>query len=126
MTDQIETYLEQLNSILNKLAGSHYALVLVSCIVIGYILKGWKTFPNEAIPVVVVLWGGAFLTLIADPAADSLGLWTWRIKNFLLGIVVGFIAWLIHNQILARFEDKIPFLKNITAPSEPEPPKPNP
>lgn len=126
MTDQIETYLEQFNNLLNKLAGSHYALVLVTCIVVGYVLKGWKKFPNEAIPVVVVLWGGAFLTMMADPGADNLGVWTWRIKSFLLGIVVGFVAWLLHNQILSRFEDKIPFLKNITAPVEPEQPKSNP
>jgi hypothetical protein len=127
MIDQLDTYLEHASTILGKLYGAPgYVLVLLTCLAIGYFLKGLKRFPNDAIPWVVVIWGCAFNMLIADPLADGFTIRIWLCKNFLVGIGIGVGAWVFHNQILARIEDKIPFLNRIISdktPADPAQPK---
>jgi len=115
MIDQLDTWLEQTSTILGKLYGvPGYVLVAITCIGVGYFLRGLKSFPNNAIPWVVVTWGCAFNMLIADPLADGFTIRIWLVKNFLVGTGIGIGAWLFHNHILSRIEDKIPFIRNIT------------
>jgi uncharacterized integral membrane protein len=102
----IENTLDTTVNFLNKLDGlPATAVVLLSCIVIGYILKCIKAFPNSGIPVAVILWGGAFNPLLADLNSE-MGWRVWFVKNLLVGLVLGFVAWLVHNQVIARFEAK--------------------
>lgn len=110
----INDWLDQGATLLNKLDGLPAAmLVLLSCLVVGYCLRFWKKFPNEGIPVAVILWGGAFNPLLAD-LNSQMGWRIWFVKNLLVGLVIGFLAWLVHNLVLAKLEDwltsKVPAL----------------
>ena len=123
MIEQIDQFITQIVEVLSRLYGlPSYAVVFISCLAVGYVLKLSKKFPNDAIPVVAILWGAAFLPLIADPAADATPWRIWFGKNFLIGLVIGALAWAFHNKILSRFEDKIPFLgPRIATPPPPAP-----
>ena len=109
MSDQlwnIEGWLESAQTWLSKLYGlPGSVLVLVSCIFFGYVLKllPKRWFPNAGIPVAVILWGCAFNMLMADPCADALPIRVWIVKNFLIGLIIGVAAWLVHNKIIKRF-----------------------
>jgi hypothetical protein len=117
--DWVDTILQQAVALLGKLYGLPGGLlVLVSCLTVGYALRMWKWFPNQGIPVVVVLWGPVFNMLIADPLADTFPIRIWLVKNFLVGVVIGGAAWLIHNKVLKRLEDKLPFLKGWLVPAD--------
>ena len=100
-----------MNSILDSLGSLYglpgYALVALSCIVLGYVLRALRFFPNQGIPLACVLWAMVLNPLLANgrTAADSPRV--WLLKNILIGMIVGFLAWILHKLILRRFEDKI-------------------
>jgi hypothetical protein len=90
---------------LDKLQGaSAVTLVFLSCIVVGYILRFIKPFPNNAIPVVVVLWGGMFMSLIASGRATTMPMHVWVIRNALVGLIIGGAAWIAHYVVISRIE----------------------
>ena len=109
MSDQlwnIEGWLESAQLWLSKLYGLPGGmLVLLSCIAFGYLLKfvPKKWFPNAGISVAVILWGCAFNMLIADPRADALPIRIWVVKNLLIGLIIGVVAWMVHNKVIKRF-----------------------
>jgi len=108
-------YLNQLLQWLDKIQGlSAVALVFLSCIVVGYALRFIKRFPNDGIPVVVILWGALAMLIIADPRASTMPARIWTTRNLLVGLIIGLAAWMAHNFILAKLEDfiakKIPSL----------------
>lgn len=104
--DTIESTLNQLTDLLQKLYGLPAgALVIVGCVVLGYVLRFWKGFPNQAIPVAVILFGGVVFPVIAD-ANNDLTLRVWLVRNLLIGLAIGFIAWIAHNKFLKPIEDK--------------------
>lgn len=102
---------DTLNSIvgwLQKLEGlPAIALSWLVCWAVGYALRFIKRFPNEGIPVAVILFGGLFYPLIAD-ANNTLTLRVWIVRNAGLGLIVGASAWLLHRYVLTRIEDKFP------------------
>lgn len=103
--------METLNSILqalDKVQGlSAVALVFLSCIVVGYALRFIKRFPNDGIPVVVILWGALAMLFIADPRANSMPARIWTSRNVFIGLVIGMVAWLTHKLVLSKLEDLI-------------------
>ena len=124
MIENIDKYIQQIVDLLGKLYGlPSYAVVFIACIAVGYVLRLWKSFPNEAIPIVAIVWGAAFLPLVADPWEDGSPWRIWFFKNFLIGLIIGAAAWVFHNQILSKFEAKIPFLgpKLVEPPTTPPP-----
>jgi hypothetical protein len=95
-------------AILNQLYGlPAAALVFCSCIVVGYILRFIKSFPNNGIPVVAILWGGLVMSLIADSRATTMPLRVWIVRNILVGMVIGMLAWIVHKAVLSKLEDWI-------------------
>lgn len=117
-------------SVLNQIQGlPAVALVFVSCIVIGYAWKfiPAKWFPNEAIPVIVILWGAFCQSMLADARVSSMPLRVWIVRNVLVGLAIGFIAWMTHNLILSKIEDwlsaKFPLVDRLLNKPQ-EPPKP--
>jgi hypothetical protein len=105
--NSIETALDQATTLLEKLYGlPAIALVLVSCIFLGYILRVITIFPNKGIPLAVILWGGVFFPAIAD-ATSNFPFRVWLIRNLLMGLMIGVVAWLLHNQVLSRLEDRL-------------------
>lgn len=111
--NQILTFITDL---LGKLYGAPGAvLCLLASLGFGWLLKGAKKFPNDAIPYVVVLFACVLNMVLADPRADTLPLRLWVAKNFAVGLIIGVIAWQLHHRWLRQIEDKIPFLKGWLA-----------
>ena len=114
--------LDNLLSQLEKIQGwPAVALVFASCIVVGYL---WKFLPfkwcaSAATPAFVILWGAFAQSMLADgrPAGASLRLWIWR--NLLVGLVIGFAAWLTHNLVISRIEDLLAARFGKPAPTPP-------
>lgn len=79
-------------------------------IVCGYVLRKIKSFPNEAIPVVVVGIAAMFTMLMAPGAAQSFRAVQWRATNFAIGGILGLVAWQIHFQVLKRW---FPWIDNF-------------
>lgn len=104
MSDTIDKVIAGLNSLYGLPA---VALVLGSCIVLGYILKFIRQFPNDGIPVAVVLWGGIAMSLVADARASSMPLRVWVVRNILVGMIIGLVAWIVHKTALSKLEDWI-------------------
>ena len=90
---------------MDKLQGlSAAALISLTCIVVSHILKAIKKFPNEAIPVVVPLWGALTMLLIADPRPTNMPARVWTMRNFSIGLVIGLVSWLFDVIVLTRIE----------------------
>lgn len=114
--------MDSINSVLqflDKIQGlSAVALIFLSCIIVGYCLRFLKKFPNDGIPVVVILWGAVAMLIIADPRASTIPARIWTARNLCVGLVIGFVAWVSHKIILSRIEDfiasKIPGSGNTT------------
>ena len=100
--DTINTALQYLDKIQGL---SAVALVFLSCIVIGYVLRLIKSFPNEGIPVVVILWGALVMLFIADPRATTMPARVWTVRNILVGLIIGMAAWVSHKMVLSYLED---------------------
>jgi hypothetical protein len=99
-------WLDSAIAALNKLEGlPAAALVMGSCIVLGYVLRFIKAFPNDGIPVAVILWGSVAMSLVADARASSMTLRMWIVRNVLVGSVIGLLAWLLHKTLISRLED---------------------
>lgn len=91
---------------LEKIQGWPIAAIVVAvCIVAGYILKFIKPFPNNAIPVFVILFGSLLYLLLSERGPTSVPLRIWITKNIATGIILGFIAWMVHGFVLSRIED---------------------
>ena len=103
----METLLESLAETLNKLGGAPASiLVLFACVIAGYVLRCVRRFPNEAIPVAVILVGGLIYPFVADDNNDFT-LRVWVIRNSIIGLTIGFIAWTVHNKILKKVEERL-------------------
>lgn len=120
-------------SILDKIQGlSGAALVFLSCIVMGYVWRfvHLKWFSNDSIPLFVILWGAFAFSMVADPAADQTPWRVWVLKNVIIGAIIGFLAWLVHNFAIKKLEDwiatKVPGFSLFTAKDNVTTPTPKP
>lgn len=104
MTNTLDSVIAWLNQLYGLPAAT---LVFASCIVLGYALRFVKRFPNDGIPVAVILWGGIAMSAVADARASNMSLRVWVVRNILVGMVIGMVAWLAHKIILSRVEDWI-------------------
>jgi hypothetical protein len=103
----IETFFTQATSMVDRLYSLPVGvLVMLLCIVAGYIFRCVKRFPNEAIPVAVILLGGVVAPILA-PIDTAMTLREWLAKNAIVGLVIGFAAWMLHNLVISRLEDRI-------------------
>lgn len=131
--DQILSYLDRLEGL------SAVALVFLSCIVVGYAWRfiHFKWFPNDAIPVVCIVWGAFAMSLIADARASNMPFRVWFVRNIMVGGIIGLAAWAVHNYAIKRLEDYLVtlfpkvgdtvfFTKNQTTPEDKTNEKPNP
>ena len=113
-TNTITSWVQQAVSAVSQLYALPAALlVALSCIVVGYVLKAWQKFPNQAIPTVVVLWAAFLTVVLADVTPAGVGHVAWKVRNALVGMVIGFAAWAFHYYLLSKLEDKVPWLAQI-------------
>lgn len=92
--------IEQILNFLHSLYGMPgYALVLISCWIFGYMIKKSAYISNNAIPLVVVLWGTCWNMILADVMVDGGSVRLWIGRNALIGFIIGGVAWLTHKWI---------------------------
>ena len=80
-------------------------LVAAFAIALGYLLKTVPVFPNRYIPLVVVGFCTIAFMLIAPAKAAESTTRIWLVRNFIIGFIIGFAAWMFHAQLLRRFVD---------------------
>lgn len=129
--------IDALNQIVNLPA---VALAPLFCISLGYMLRFLKTFNNDRIPIACWLAGGVVYPLLAgwpapaNPLMVQIGIPFGAIaRNVIIGLILGFVSWLFHNQVLKRIEDS-DFLAKwfpgvstlLTGPAAPTPMPPAP
>ena len=106
------------------------ALVFALIIVVGYCLRFWPTFPNKAIPLVVILVGAMGMMLLSDATPKDINPRIWHTKNCIVGIIIGFVAWMTHNLVISKIEDylssKFPSVSNLLGSTPTPPPTPPP
>jgi hypothetical protein len=99
-------YLLKLNSdLMNAPAG---VIVILFAIAIGYVFKMASFFPNKFIPLVIVCITAIIfptVQLCADLSGQAASPWLHLPINGLVGVILGFIAWVFHAQILKRWVD---------------------
>ena len=90
-------------------------------LIFGYLCRKMpeRWLPNEAIPWMCIVVGALTTMYFAPPAPDDAYLVkVWRGVNMGIGIIVGFLVWLLHRFILKKIEDKFPWLKDVFDSSE--------
>jgi hypothetical protein len=83
-------------------------------IVIGYVLRGIKSFPNGAIPLAIILISSIANMLLAGEEPSGMAHRRWLALNCTIGAIVGFCAWRFHHSVLRKYECKIPILKYLS------------
>ena len=117
--------LDQLNGLLSnldKLQGLPSAtLVFFLCLAVGYAWRWLKFswFPNDAIPMVVMVTGALFMMFIADGRPTTMPHHVWTARNLAVGFIIGCLAWAVHNYVIAKWIEpwlisKLPSLGNTT------------
>ena len=97
--------INDLLQVLDKIQGASSTLLVVGvCIIVGYCLKLIKKFPNDAIPVVVIISGAALMMFLADGRPTTMPKRIWEVRNLCIGVIYGFIAWGIHYWGLSYAE----------------------
>lgn len=80
-------------------------LLMLVIIVIGYMLRLIKKFPNDAIPFVCVLLGAVGNLFMRD-RSDAISTVAYPKINLLaIGIIIGFLAWVLHRFAIQKLED---------------------
>lgn len=118
--------INDLFGLLDKIQGWGIPPIVVAvCIIFGYILKCIKKFPNDAIPLVVIIAGAIGMLILSPPTPQGSVVRAWHFRNFSIGLIFGFVAWMIHNIMLSRIEDylstKFQFVGNLLG-KNPDPP----
>lgn len=80
---------------------------------VGLALRRWEKFPNQAIPSVLLALCAILTMLLAPAAPAGTKLFQWRLTNFIIGGVIGFLVWGFHAAILKRLAAKWPWLDQI-------------
>lgn len=79
-------------------------LVALTCLIFGYVLRYFRSFPNNAIPLAVILWGAVWFPVLCSFDGKT-PIRVWIIRNVFIGLVIGFISWMLHNKFLSKVED---------------------
>lgn len=92
------------------------ALTIAILIVLGYVVRAIPRMPDlvvRLLPVTCLVLGAVLYPLLAPAPAPDPRLRHPMVRLVLVGILLGFLAWVLHNKFLKRLEDRIPFLKGL-------------
>jgi hypothetical protein len=101
-------------------------LVIFLSIALGYLLKGIRVFENRFIPLAVVIASTVLFMLLSPTRAVDTPLRIWLTRNFIIGFILGFVAWALHKLVLQHIEDNIPGLNQWIAQDDKGGPPPTP
>lgn len=99
--------MEELVDLNDKLVGLPAgAIVFLVCIAFGYAVKMSKRISNDWMPTVVIMVGTALFMALAPTRNFDVSLRIWLTRNFCVGFIIGFVAYMAHKFILKKLEDK--------------------
>lgn len=109
-------YLEEAINTLSKLGPEMFCIV--ACIAAGYVIRIIPAIPNKWIPSVCILIAPCiypFLTNTGRVSPDSVNP---MMRIVLTGLILGVLAFAIHDQALSRLEKYIPGLRKVLQQSD--------
>lgn len=80
-------------------------LVILFAVMLGYLLKTLPFVNNRYIPLAVVCFCTALFMFVAPARTPDMAIRIYIGRNFIIGALLGFIAWTFHAQILRRWID---------------------
>lgn len=84
-----------------RLAGAPSGLLVFAlCIATGYVWKAIRICPNRFTPLAVMIFGLIY-NLVLNWKSDE------RLRFALIGLIIGFLAWIFHRLLLKKLEDKL-------------------
>ena len=93
----------------------NWLLLMIGCLIVGYICRAVERFPNDAIPVLVVAMSALGNAILCGGDPHEPGFIKWTAKNVLVGIIIGYLTWRLHKHVLKPLEVKFPWLKMLTS-----------
>lgn len=85
-------------------------LVLLACLALGYAVKLIPVIENRWIPSIVIVGGVLLFPMLSDRGGELLRI--WLAKTTAMGLVIASLAWLVHNKVLKRLEEKLGWFKD--------------
>ena len=80
----------------------------LALIALGVVLKVNPIFPDKFIPITIMLLGGAINVVVGDLSTVAPDQRNPSVVLFLVGFLIGFIAWILRHTALKRFEKFLP------------------
>jgi MFS superfamily sulfate permease-like transporter len=112
-TNEFTGYLQHVSEVATtifNLAPAPFTVVIT--LVLCYIPRIWPKFPNDKIPWVCIIVGTLIFSGLNDrnPSMELIKYW---IRTISAGFVFSLATWLLHNQIISKFEDKLPIIGKL-------------
>lgn len=116
--------MEKLTQFNDQLMGAPAGILLfLAVIAIGYALKAWGKFPNNAIPITLLAVGVGLWLIVAPEGKAGASVREWWGRNVLIGLIISCASWLTHRLILKKIETKLGVFSNgFDTEQEPKPP----
>lgn len=109
MNDTIQALKNTLLDLVNQIVTmSPELLVIVAILIVGFVLKLVKSFPNEYIPAVGSLMGASLYPFVADVAKVDYQVRLPWLRQILIGLALWLVAWVLHEKVLKRFNKYLP------------------
>lgn len=109
-------YIEELVNTLAKLGPEMFCIV--ACIAVGYVIRLIPAIPNKWIPAVCILFAPCVYPFLTSPGRVSPDSVNPMVRIILTGLILGVIAFALHDQVLARIEKYIPGLRKVLQTSD--------
>lgn len=111
MTNELANITETVAGAVKQMQQWPVALLIIAVLIVaGSSLKIIGFFPNRFIPISVIALGGIGNGFLGDISSVSSQQRHPLAVLVLQGIMLGFVAWILHASLLKRFEKFIPFL----------------
>lgn len=109
-------YLDELVKTLGKMGPE--AFCIVACIAVGYVVRLIPAIPNKWIPAVCILVAPLIYPFMTSPGRVSPDSESPMVRIVMTGLILGVLAFILHDKVIAKLEDRVPFLKGLLARSD--------
>lgn len=104
-------YLEEAINTLSKLGPEMFCIV--ACIAVGYLVRVVPFIPNKWIPSICILAGMFIYPGLTSTGRVSPDAQIPIVRMWFTGLILGALAFAIHDQALSRLEKYIPGLRKV-------------